>query len=157
MIHFAFKIASKLPPGVERNWSMLVATASGSIYSHVEVWLNGDIKTAYCFSSREPHGAGFQVIDLSAPEWEIVPLNTTPDQEKYIWGYCLGADGKGYDGVGLLGFGKIPAIHDFRCLHCSETAANILAKCLKQKLSKLAWMLSPGDICTLVKGIKYAS
>lgn len=153
MIQFAFKVAHLLPPGIERNWSMLVATASGSIYSHVEIWLNGDRNKAYCFSSREPHGAGFQEIDLTTPEWEIVPIRATPDQQLYVWGYCLGADGKGYDGVGLLGFGKIPAIHDYKALHCSETGANIMSKCLNKTLPKLAWMMAPGDLCTFVKGL----
>jgi hypothetical protein len=152
-MNFAFKIARMLPAGPERDWSTLIAMASKSVYSHVEIWLNGEQNNAYCFSSREPHGAGFQTIDLTSPWWEIVPITATFEEEKLIWGYCLGADGKGYDAVGLLGFGKDPAVHDFRDLHCSETGSNVLTKCLSKTTPKLPWMMAPGDLCTFAKGL----
>ena len=147
MIQYAFKIASKTGD----PWSNLVARASGYIYSHIAVWLNGERNAAYCFSSREPHGAGFQTIDITSDMWDVLPLNCTSEQEKIIWGFCLGADGKMYDGIGLLGFGKEPAIHDYHALHCSETGSAIAQKCCGKTLPKDPWMISPGELYELLK------
>jgi hypothetical protein len=150
VITLAFKIAA----ASDSQWSKLVAHASGSIYSHVEGWLDGPKTNARCFSSREPHGAGFEQIDLTTPGlWDFLPFPCTPDQEMSANGFCLGADGKLYDGVGLLGFKLAdPAIHDYHALFCSETWAAIAQKCCGRPLPKVPWLISPGELYTLAKG-----
>ncbi len=149
MIQLAFKIAAKTGSA----WSQLIARESGSIYSHVEGWLDGPQNNARCFSSREPHGAGFEQIDLTVPGlWDTIPFVCTPEQEALANGFCLGADGKMYDGVGLLGYGLANAsIHDYHSLFCSETWAAIAQKCCRKTLPRAAWLISPGELFDLVK------
>src|SRR5579862_8583397 len=144
MIQLAFKIASK----TGSVWSELIARESGSVYSHVEGWLSGPQSTAYCFSSREPVGASFETIDLTTPEWEIVPvLGLTPQQEDLTLGYCLGCDGKKYNGLGLIGFkAGIPQLTDPHEIFCSQTWADIARKCWGKSLPNKPWMISPGQL-----------
>jgi hypothetical protein len=151
MIRLAFKIAA-----ADHNpWSELVAKVSGSPYCHVEGWLSGPATNARCFSSREPHGAGFEQLDLTAPgRWVILPaLDLTPEQESLAWGYCLGCDGKNYDGVGLIGFAlHDQKIHDYSSIFCSETWAAIAQHCWSKTLPVQPWQISPGMLCDLAKG-----
>lgn len=148
MIQLAFKIAAKTGSA----WSELIARESGSIYSHVEMWIGGPQSNATCFSSREPHGAGFEQIDLTTDLWHLVPVVCTPDQELKIEGFCLGTDGKIYDGVGLLGYQfKQPALHDYHAVFCSEVCAAALQKCAAKTLPGVPWLISPGELCKLAE------
>lgn len=150
MIQLAFKIAA----ATGDPWSIAIAKASGSPYSHVEGWLDGPITRARCFSSREPHGAGFEVIDLSnAALWAIVPFACTPAEEAAANGFCLGADGKLYDGLGLIGFKLAnPKIHDYHALFCSETWAAIAQKCCGRDMGGVVpWLVSPGMLFAAAK------
>jgi hypothetical protein len=143
VISLAFKVAA----ATGSDWSMLISKLSGSPYSHVELWLDGPISNARCFSSREPHGAGFQQIDLSDGKlWVIVPVASALEQEASVNGYCFGCDGKIYDGVGLLGFElKNAAIHDYHAVFCSEVCADALHKCAGKNILPLEpWQISPG-------------
>ena len=147
MIKYAFKIASKSGSA----WSALIARESGSIYSHVEIWLDGPIKNARCFSSREPHGAGFQNIDLTDPMWDIFDVFFTPEQEQCANGYCLGCDGKMYDGLGLIGYEfKNPALHDYHAIFCSEVGAAILQKCGGRSMKTVPWQTDPGTLAKFI-------
>lgn len=164
MTALAFVIAAKTGSG----WSDLIAAASASPYSHVELWLGGPKTAALCFSSREPAGASFEIIDLTQPKYEIVPLNVTPLEEAKILGFCLGANGKSYDGMGLIGYKFGTGLHDDHDVFCSEVCASDLQKCaglftgpeitldmlLKSPYpdafsTKRAWMISPGDLHAL--------
>jgi hypothetical protein len=148
MIYFAFKIAARAGSA----WSLLIAKESGSMYSHVEVWLDGPRENARCFSSREPHGAGFQQINLTDAMWDIFPVFFTPEQESMVNGYCLGCDGKIYDGLGLIGYQfKNASIHDFHAVFCSEVGAAILQKCGGRSMKTVPWQTSPGDLANFVK------
>src|SRR5579884_1948797 len=141
MIRLAFKIAAL----TDSEWSRLIAEASHSRYSHVEGWLDGAQNSALCFSSREPKGASFEIIDLTAPYWEIVgPLNLTAEQEARIAGFCAGANGKEYDGLGLIGYKFGTGCHDDHDLFCSECWAAALKECAGWTLGgKDPWMISP--------------
>lgn len=151
MIRLAFKVAA----ASGSTWSALIAAASGSPYSHIEGWLSGPLSNAKCFSSREPHGAGFQQLDLGQPGlWVITaPLKLTADEETLALGFCLGCDGKNYNGIGLLGYAlHNPAIHDYSQVFCSETWAAIAQHCWSKTLPKQPWQISPGDLYALAKG-----
>lgn len=150
MISLAFKIAA----ATGSKWSELIARESNSKYSHVEGWVRDPQNNARCFSSREPHGAGFQSIDLTTPGlWDIVPIKLTPEQETSAYGFCLGCDGKNYDGIGLIGYAlQAPGLHDFSAIFCSEVWAAIATKCWGKTLPKQPWQISPGDLYTLAKG-----
>jgi hypothetical protein len=145
----AFKIAANS----DSEWSKLIARESNSPYSHVEGWLSGAQNKAFCFSSREIYGAGFKFLDLTDSSlWEIVPIDLTFDQISRTQAFCQGSDGKGYDGVGLIGYAlKDPAIHDYSKVFCSEVWAEIAAKCWGKILPRDPWLISPGDLYTLVK------
>lgn len=150
MIYLAFKIAA----ATHDTWSEIVARETGSIYCHVEGWLSGPKTAALCFSSREPHGAGFETIDLTTPGlWDLLPFPCTGEQEAAANGFCLGADGKMYDGVGILGYKlRDPSVHDFHALFCSETWAAIAQKCAGRVLPKQPWQIVPGELFALAKG-----
>jgi hypothetical protein len=151
MIRLAFRLAAS----TGNPFSELISKVTGSPYSHVEGWLSGPQNNAKCFSSREPHGAGFQQIDLTVPgRWEITePMALTGDQEALACGYCLGCDGKNYDGVGLVGFAvHNPAIHDYSSIFCSETWAAIAQHCWSKTLPVQPWQISPGLLFELAKG-----
>lgn len=153
MISLAFKVAAK----TGSPWSALIAKETGSPFSHVEGWLSGPQNNARCFSSREPHGAGFAQLDLTISGlWEIVPLSLTPDQEVLANGFCVGCDGKNYDGIGLIGYAlSNPAIHDYSAIFCSETWAAIALKCWGKNIGgKDPWQISPGGLYQLAKGWK---
>lgn len=144
MIAFAFKIAA----ATGSQWSEMISRVTGSPYSHVELWLDGPINNARCFSSREPHGAGFEQIDLSdARLWNVITLNCTPIQETSANGFCLRTDGKIYDGLGLVPFvfKKGPELHDYHAVFCSEVCAAVASKCANKDLGGLfPWQVSPG-------------
>ena len=151
MIRLAFKVAA-IAGG---PWSELISKVSKSPYCHVEGWLSGPINNARCFSSREPHGAGFQQIDLTTPGlWVITPeIPLTAQEEAAANGFCLGCDGKRYDMAGLAGYAlQNPAIHDYSQVFCSETWAAIAQKCWAKPLPKDPWLISPGDLFELAKG-----
>ena len=150
MIQLAFKIAA----ATGELWSELIAKQSNSIYSHVEIWLSGPQNKALCFSSREPDGACFKTIDLSNSNlWTICSFITTRDQEININGFCLGTNGKWYDGIGLIGYKTAnPTLHDPHAVFCSEVVAEIAKYCVGRILSKEPWLISPGELFTLNKG-----
>lgn len=149
MIRLAFKIAA----ATGDRWSMLIAKESGSPYSHVEVWLDGPSDKAHCFSSREPAGASYTVLDLTNPQlWNVIDVDLSPEQEAAARGYCAGADGKLYDGVGLLGYRFAnPRIHDPHAVFCSEAGAAMCQVAGKDLGGKQPWQFSPGDLCALAK------
>ncbi len=149
MISLAFKVAAKTGSA----WSELIAKETGSPYSHVEGWLSGAPNNAHCFSSREPHGAGFAQIDLTVSGlWDIVPVILTAEEEALANGFCLGCDGKNYDAIGLIGYAlSNPDIHDYSAIFCSETWAAIAAKCWGKTLPKQPWQISPGQLYALAK------
>ena len=150
MFSLAFKIAAE----TDSEWSKLIAKASNSPYSHVEGWLSGDKNKALCFSSREPIGAGFQEIDLTQKCWDIIEFKLSTQEEFAIVCFCWGANGKEYDLLGLLGYKQGTGWHDDHDVFCSEFWAACLTQCIGLPLPKEPWMTSPGDLYTLVKGIK---
>jgi hypothetical protein len=134
----------------------MIGKASGSPYSHVELWLDGPQNAARCFSSREPSGASFMVRDLTTPEWEIVPYHSVigPQDESNLFdcveSFCEGANGKSYDMAGLLGYKLGTGLHDDHDVFCSEVVSECLQKCAGLVLPKDPWMTSPGDLYKLV-------
>ena len=149
MIQLAFVVAAK----TGSPWSEMIAKASGSPYSHVELWLSGPQNAARCFSSREPIGASFMTRDLTTPEWEIVqyPPANSPGVPQTIEAFCQGSNGKSYDMAGLLGYKLGTGMHDDHDVFCSEVVSECLADCAGLKLEKEPWMTSPGDLYKLVK------
>lgn len=123
---YAFKVASeaaKRESGLAAAFSLEIAEKTGGLYSHVECWIGGSLTQAVCFSSREPKGTSIEIVNLSDPLlWKIVPVKTTPDQDAVIRGFCLGASGRRYDGLGIIGIATDqPIIHDPAAWFCSET------------------------------------
>ena len=147
-MNLAFKIAAKSGSA----WSEMIARESNSPYSHVEGWLSGPQNAAQCFSSREPKGAGYATIDLTQPMWEIVPITLTHDQEQLTNGFCLGCNGKMYNGLGLVGFkADIPQMTDPHAIFCSQVWATVARSCWGKQLPVQPWMISPGQLYTLAK------
>lgn len=145
MISLAFKIAAL----TDSSWSKAIAAASHSKYSHVEGWLSGAQNNALCFSAREPKGCSYAAVDLTTPEWEIVPLKLSDMENLIIRGFCMGADGKDYDFPGLAGYELGTGLHSDSDLFCSECWATALRDCANWDLLKDPWMISPGDLYNL--------
>ena len=151
MIQLAFVIAAKTGSA----WSEMIGKASGSPYSHVELWLYGSQSKARCFSSREPAGALFMYRDLTTPEWEIVGhpgCEIDSEMGEEIVAFCNGANGKAYDMAGLLGYKLGTGLHDDHDVFCSEVVSSCLQQCARLVLPKDPWMISPGDLYKLVTG-----
>jgi hypothetical protein len=123
MTRLAFKVAAKAGGLIAEG----IAKVTGGEYSHVEIWLDGAQGAAWCFSSREPVGTGFRTLDLSDPElWRIVPLDLTPQQEERLLWFCMGADGRPYNLLGILGIATDTSCHEKGAWFCSETAYRAL-------------------------------
>ncbi len=148
MIKLAFVIAEKAS-----DWSKMIAKASNSPYSHVELWLDGPQNQARCFSSREPIGASFMIRDLSTAEWEIVVPNLIISSTQ-AQAFCLGANGKDYDMIGLLGYRLGTGLHDNHDVFCSEVVGEALMASSDFKLLKDPWMTSPGDLYNEIPKIR---
>lgn len=150
MIALAFKIAAQ----TSSEWSKLIAAATHSPYSHVELWVGGERGAALCWSSREFDGVALVVLDLEQPEWEIVEIGAAAGREAFmaafIAGFCAGANGKSYDTLGLLGYKTGSGQHDDHDVFCSEFCASALAACGALTLPRAPWLISPGDLYGIV-------
>ena len=144
-IALAFKKSAAEPHNI---FGQAISAKTGSIYCHVECWISGPQNAALCFSSREPHGAGWATIDLTdAAMWDIVPLDLTPEQEIAIHGFCCGCDGKRYDALGIVGIAVGADLHDYSQVFCSEVCASMLKQCAGKDLGgKHAWQIWPGEL-----------
>jgi hypothetical protein len=110
MFSYAFKNAARsaeldgLGPG--RFFDEAIAKATGGKYCHVEAWLYGPINRAVCYSARQPHGTSIQIIDLSDLSlWMAVPVSTSADEDKWLYGYAVGGSGRPYNAAGIVGIG----------------------------------------------------
>ena len=149
MIQLAFVVAAK----TGSIFSQMIAKASHSQFSHVELWCDGPRNAARCFSSREPGGAAWMIRDLTTPEWEIVPIPRAfydGTQDRIVEAFCWGADGKDYDMLGLIGYKLGNGLHDDDDVFCSEVVSACLSISLGIKLPKNPWIMSPGDLYALM-------
>ena len=143
----AYTLARETNP-LSKLFTAEIMHFTGGMYSHVEFWLKGEIGEATCFSSREPLGSSFSVIDLSNPaEWTIVEIGPFDDltMVEAEW-FCKGTEGRLYDGVGIVGIGTGQArVHDPYARFCSETCAEIGQKVFNLKVLEglNAWQIAP--------------
>lgn len=113
---------------LEKLFSLEIARVTGGPFSHVEMWLDGRITAARCFSSREPGGTQFATIDLSdAGLWTMVDIPYPPiwtdrgacDAADFAW--CQGRENRRYNFVGIMAIefgGAITSPHDDFCSQC---------------------------------------
>lgn len=141
MLALAFKIAEK----AGGLFSSQIQFVTGSKFSHVELWLSGPQDKAMCYSSREPYGTAFQTVDLSDSKlWEIVHLESTPEQENRVLWFCRGDAGRSYDALGILGIGSGLGAHDEQDRFCSEAIFYILQQVFGFHPEIERWMVAPG-------------
>jgi hypothetical protein len=148
MIHLAFK---RQTGGI---FDKLICWKTGSEFCHVELWLDGNIQAALCFSSRQPDGTSFAHINLAAtfdgkPIYELIPLYLTSKQEIAVNAFCQGCGHKDYDWLGILGFVLPWGEHDDHDRFCSEICTESLEKPLKWWPGVKPWETSPGDLYRL--------
>jgi len=125
MIQLAFKDAEKSGGAFARA----IQHVTGGKFSHVELWLSGTQKEAFCYSSREPEGTGHKTIDLTDLElWTIVPLPIEPHLEPFAMWYSLGSSGRPYDFAGILGIGTDTKAHTDFARFCSEECFELIKK-----------------------------
>ena len=145
MIWLAFKIAAN----TDSEWSKLIAAATHSSYSHVELWVAGEITAAVCWSSREFGGVSQVTLDLTQPEWKLVQVAAASEFAAFITGFCAGANGKNYDTLGLLGYKTGTGQHDDHDVFCSEFCSAVLLACGVLSGPLAPWRVSPGDLYAL--------
>lgn len=149
MSALAFKIAARaaeLDNGPGRIFSLAIAEKTGSPFSHVEFWIDGPLTQARCFSSREPLGSGWAILDLSDKSlWTIVPLPDWSDQDRLkVEYFCRGSEGRDYDKSGIIGIDLDTGWHDNSDRFCSEQCMDIGQRCLGWRTDIPRWMVAPG-------------
>lgn len=144
MICLAFKSAA-LAGGL---FSEAIAKHTGGQFSHVEMWLSGPLNAAMCFSSREPFGTSFKVIDLSEQVngkclWTMLALKVATEQEKDAFWFCMGSKGRDYDSMGIIGIGLGTGVHDSSDRFCSEMVWDVGQNVFGWDPSIDRWMVAP--------------
>lgn len=123
MIALAFKYAN-----LDDFLSRTIKERTGGQFSHVELWLSGEGKSAVCYSSRG-NGTSLEVIDITDPKiWNVVPVQSfSPLKEDELLWFCKGSSGRAYDAIGLVGIGwDLPVVHDPYDRFCSEACFEAL-------------------------------
>lgn len=124
----------------------LIRLRTGSIYSHVELVLDGGIdQVSTCFSaSWMDDGVRTRKIRLAGDNWDVVPvhlnLNRVADLQR-------SEDGKPYDRMGILTWGTpFASLQDKDRWFCSELAAEAL------RYGK-PWTESPASLAADLTGV----
>ena len=150
-------------------FSRAIKWKTGGRFSHTELWLAGPKESATCFSSREPGGTGYAVIDLSEmvngqPLWTCIEIPMTPQQMYGANMFVAGIGTRRYDFLGILGF-CLPqktntfgtpstfTIHDPTWLFCSETCCMVLQAVLGWFVGVKPWTISPSALYEMVQGV----
>ena len=90
-----------------------------------------------------------QQIDLTdVALWKVVPVLDNPEIERYAYFYAMGACGKPYDALGILGIGwDAPKVHDEMDRFCSGGDASksysAWRRCSCGRLSAVGWKVAP--------------
>lgn len=129
MIYLAFKNGAeslKAEPALSILHQMIMQRTGGK-FVHVELWIEGAQDRAVCYSSRNG-GTSWALVDLSNTAlWTIIPMVEDAEIEKRIRWYTLGACGKPYDSLGILGIGwNAPNVHNEADRFCSEACLEAL-------------------------------
>lgn len=128
-----------------------IAWKTKSQFVHAELVLAGPLKSAECFSSRQPNGTGFAYIDLTDSRiWTVVALPVTQRQSDALQDFCDGCGHKSYDWLGILGFVLPWGEHDDHDRFCSEICTEALQKMLGCWPDVKSWETSPMDLYELV-------
>lgn len=154
MVHLAFKVAA-----VEGSLgSKAIAWWTKGPFCHVELWLDGPIENALCFSSTLETGTRLAHINLTAPVglWETVEVPCTDVEFSDLLTWCECHTGEKYDQLGIVGFvipfGEHHAHEEF----CSESDGDALEQSTAIGKSWVLagdrpWKISPNELYRLVK------
>lgn len=115
-ITFAFKQDA---PGFV-SWAIRFVTKSEDRLSHVEVIF----PDGRSFSSREPKGATWKVIDYSLEKWIYCSVEVTDEELAAATEVANGMDGLGYDFLGIVRLYLVLSRNNKRPF-CSEVASLI--------------------------------
>jgi hypothetical protein len=97
-----------------------IVRIAGGPFCHVELWMSGPREAAVCFSSRQPDGTGYAVVDLSAPLYTCIEFPATQAQMDFTRGFAAGTGHKRYNMAGIIGFlGPLKTTDNYD-LFCSE-------------------------------------
>jgi hypothetical protein len=132
---------------LEILFSEQIAKVTGGKFSHVECVLAGPLSAAQCFAAVEPHGCRYALIDLTQPTgmWTVLETPTTADEDRFISGFCAGAESKPYDMGGIIGIGSEDGLHVPWQRFCSEFAAELCQAVggLGIQTNVPRWMVAP--------------
>lgn len=153
MVHLAFKVAA-----VEGSiGSKAIAWWTRGPFCHVELWLEGPIENALCFSSTLETGTRFTRLNLTAPIglFETVEVPVSDGELDALQQWCAAHQGEKYDKLGIVGFVIPFGEHHAHEMFCSETDGEALEECtLMGKVWKKAgddpWKISPNELYKLV-------
>ena len=146
-------------------FSKAIKWKTGGRFSHVECWLAGPKEAAVCFSSREPDGTGYAVIDLTEQRkgrdlWTCMEVPLTPDEELFVRGFCEGTGFRRYDYAAILGFVlDRKRTHDRARVFCSEWNCSMCQKCLGRFLTDASgseifpWTVSPSALYEMARKV----
>jgi hypothetical protein len=137
MLVYAFKNAKvSIQRGDEVGKLMdeMIVRVTGGVYCHVEAWLSGPQNAAECYSARSPEGTSIKIIDLTdASLWTTVSVDTTPEEDRALYGYAVGSKDRPYNFPGLIGIGTDTPITMPWARFCSQ-------ECFKMGIELVASM-----------------
>ncbi len=111
MVTFAFKVDA---PGFF-SWLIRFVTKSQDGISHVEVIF----PCGRSFSSREPKGVYWDVVNYLQHKWIFCDVKITPEQHKAMLELAAKLDGAPYDFLGCYRLYKVKSVENMRQF-CSE-------------------------------------
>lgn len=147
------KIAFKRAKDTGSFWSKGIGWWTHSPYSHCELWLDGPVDMAYCFSAREGEQSGFKIIELKGL-FDVYTLSLDNQVGLKVFNFAKLLTGKKYDWLGLLGFLGPWKVHDDRDRFCSEVCFEVLEGTgLLAANSEKRWKVSPGELSKEIQSI----
>lgn len=118
-------------------------------YSHVELWLDGEVDKALCFSSLEGVGVRFAVRDLRGT-FDTITVSENSQAGLEMYKAALPLTGKKYDWLGILGFAGPLKLHDSKDRFCSEVCYEMLDTEGFLHDAEARWKVSPNELADVV-------
>lgn len=126
----------------------LICWRTHSPFCHVELVFGEPSRASTCFSSSPADGGvRYKAVDLTTPNWVLVPVPGDDKMADRIATQYLGED---YDWAGIFGFVLPFGEHNDNDKFCSEVCAMVLQRMGILPPDLKTWEVSPGDLYNLV-------
>jgi hypothetical protein len=130
-------------------WDKAIDIWTRGEYSHVELWLDGPVHRARCYSSSPRDGGiRYSIIDLDSGKWDAIALPFTEMDRWIIERHISDLGHKKYDWLGILGFVLPWGEHDDKDRFCSEICLDLI-QTRGYLMQYKAWEVSPVKLAAI--------